>query len=491
MAFASLPPSLDTRLWVQVPVIVLHPPYTKVAISLPELVRQTNAFSVKRRAGCQPTLKRSRPKELYLEYNVVCHESYSDPRGHDVQVQFDLSQVEETQDAKRLDVRVSCSCVAPGTMVKMADGTERPIEQVQVGDWVITHKGRSREVLATMSRPAAEGEIAWEVKSEGYRDPLVVSDDHPLGVVRGHEICACGCGEPLSPLGYRNITFRQRWARKFIKGHYRRGEATPDTLSGGRFGWKRPFELLHRECLYLPRIEWAGTKETSLELASLAGYYLAEGHAILHPKRKGRWGNEINCTKSSLVTVNDTQYRAYWVVFTLNQNERETLAADIQAKVHCLYGDGVPVIIQDHVSKKTGHKWLTVTVKHSGLAAQLVELCGHGGANKHLGREILSWYPAAIRELVGSYALGDGYVGDDNQSVFSISRSLISQVSMFLFSQGVWHNWTYHRKKGTRSTQFRLNWNYRQYPQVLDTMQGRMREEDRARAKGYTDKPHA
>jgi hypothetical protein len=112
MAFASLPSSLDTRLWVQVPVIVLHPPYTKVAISLPELVRQTNAFSVKRRAGCQPTLKRSRPKELYLEYNVVCHESYSDPRGHDVQVQFDLSQVEETQDAKRLDVRVSCSCPA-------------------------------------------------------------------------------------------------------------------------------------------------------------------------------------------------------------------------------------------------------------------------------------------------------------------------------------------------------------------------------------------
>jgi len=111
MAFASLS-SLDTALWVQVPIVVLRPPYTKVAISLPELVRQTNAFSVKRRAGCNATLKRSRPKELYLEYNVVCHESYSDPRGHDVQVQFDLSQVEETQDAKRLDVRVSCSCPA-------------------------------------------------------------------------------------------------------------------------------------------------------------------------------------------------------------------------------------------------------------------------------------------------------------------------------------------------------------------------------------------
>ena len=114
MAFSRPPTSLSEsgRTWVTIPVIVLRPPYTKVAISLPELIRQTNAFSVKRRAGCNPALKKSRPKDLYLEYKVVCHENYSDPAGHDVQVQFDLSQVEKTQDAKRLDVRCSCSCPA-------------------------------------------------------------------------------------------------------------------------------------------------------------------------------------------------------------------------------------------------------------------------------------------------------------------------------------------------------------------------------------------
>lgn len=112
MAFAALPPHLANKLWVTIPVIKLQPPYTKVAISLPELIRQTNAFSVKRRAGCEPTLIKSRPKELFLEYKVVCHENYSDPRGHDVQVQFDLSQVEKTQDAKTLDVRCNCSCPA-------------------------------------------------------------------------------------------------------------------------------------------------------------------------------------------------------------------------------------------------------------------------------------------------------------------------------------------------------------------------------------------
>ena len=35
--------------WVTIPVLVMRPPYTKVAISLPDLIRQTNAFSVKRR----------------------------------------------------------------------------------------------------------------------------------------------------------------------------------------------------------------------------------------------------------------------------------------------------------------------------------------------------------------------------------------------------------------------------------------------------------
>ncbi len=99
-------------IWVTIPLCYVSAPFTKVAISLPELIRDTNAFSVKRRAGCEPTLTKSRPKELFLEYKVVCHENYSDPRGHDVQVQFDLSQVEKTQDAKRLDVRCNCSCPA-------------------------------------------------------------------------------------------------------------------------------------------------------------------------------------------------------------------------------------------------------------------------------------------------------------------------------------------------------------------------------------------
>ena len=488
MTFSRLPESLSegSGLWVTIPVMVLRPPYTKVAISLPSLLRQTNAFSVKRRPGCEARLKRSRPKELFLEYNVTCHEKDSDPAGHDVQVQFNLEDVEKTQDAKRLDVRCSCSCVAPGTMIKMADGTEKPIEQIQVGDWVITHKGRARQVTAIMSRPARDGERAWETKAEGYRDPLILSDDHPLGVIRGHELCACGCGEPLSPMGYKNVTFRQRWARKFIKGHYRRGEDSPDVLSQGKFNWKVPFELVNRECLYFPKIAWTGTEAIDLNFASLTGYYLAEGHVPASIKKKGRWGNELTCEKSEIISYEGNDYRVRNVIFTLNQNERFTLAADIEFKAKEFCGSNVEIKTENHESGRD--KWLTVTVKDKHLAAMLIRAVGRGSLKKKLSQWVLGWSPESMMALVSSYALGDGYLSDDSQSVFSVSRDLISQISMFLFSLGIWHGWTYHRKKGTKNTQFRLNWNYRDYPRLFEEMKSRMREEDKARASERLEK---
>src|SRR5271170_7986702 len=84
----------------------------KTAISLPELVRQTNSFSKKYRGGCQPKLLDSNPKALFLHYNVKCNKEDSDPAGHDVRVQFDVTKVQESAKAKDLDIQVQCSCPA-------------------------------------------------------------------------------------------------------------------------------------------------------------------------------------------------------------------------------------------------------------------------------------------------------------------------------------------------------------------------------------------
>jgi hypothetical protein len=84
----------------------------KTAISLPDLVRETNAFSRKYRPGCVAKLLDSNPKALFLHYNVKCNKEDSDPAGHDVRVQFDVTKVQESQQAKDLDIQCSCSCPA-------------------------------------------------------------------------------------------------------------------------------------------------------------------------------------------------------------------------------------------------------------------------------------------------------------------------------------------------------------------------------------------
>lgn len=98
--------------FITIPLFLTEKPHTKTAISLPEIIRQTNSFSKKYRPGCVPTLLDSNPKALFLHYNVKCNKEESDPAGHDVRVQFDVTKVQETQQAKDLDIQVQCSCPA-------------------------------------------------------------------------------------------------------------------------------------------------------------------------------------------------------------------------------------------------------------------------------------------------------------------------------------------------------------------------------------------
>jgi hypothetical protein len=100
------------RLTITIPLFLTDKPHTKTAITLPELIRETNSFSKKYRPGCAPTLLDSNPKALFLHYNVKCNKEDSDPAGHDVRVQFDVTKVRDSQQAKDLDVQVSCSCPA-------------------------------------------------------------------------------------------------------------------------------------------------------------------------------------------------------------------------------------------------------------------------------------------------------------------------------------------------------------------------------------------
>jgi hypothetical protein len=100
------------RMWMSIPLQHLASKKYKVAFSIKELAQASNDFSKKYVGGCTPSLIKSEPKKLFMHYRVTCTKADSDPKGHEVRVQFDLSKIDTSSTINNLDVRVSCSCPA-------------------------------------------------------------------------------------------------------------------------------------------------------------------------------------------------------------------------------------------------------------------------------------------------------------------------------------------------------------------------------------------
>ena len=104
-------PKQPEEVWVSIPLPYLAVSRYKIALNIRELTTLTNQFSLKYVKGCVPTLIRSLPKELSMQYRVKCQKEDSDPAGHEVRVKFDISQV--TKDTTLNDLQVRCSCTCP------------------------------------------------------------------------------------------------------------------------------------------------------------------------------------------------------------------------------------------------------------------------------------------------------------------------------------------------------------------------------------------
>ena len=103
---------MTDRTWITIPLSKLAGLNYKIAISIKDLVNQSNAFSKKYVGGCTPSLIKSNPKKLFMQYKVRCTKADSDPQGHEVRIQFDISKVTTTSNINNLDVKCSCSCPA-------------------------------------------------------------------------------------------------------------------------------------------------------------------------------------------------------------------------------------------------------------------------------------------------------------------------------------------------------------------------------------------
>jgi hypothetical protein len=73
-------------------------------------------------------------------------------------------------------VQLIGDCFPAGTMIRMADGTEKPIEAVQIGDKVISHFGKSRVVTDTIAKDY-DGDLVY-VRGKGSPREVGATPDH-------------------------------------------------------------------------------------------------------------------------------------------------------------------------------------------------------------------------------------------------------------------------------------------------------------------------
>jgi hypothetical protein len=295
---------------------------------------------------------------------------------------------------------LSMGCFTPGTPVTMADGRWVPIEEVVPGDMVLTHKGRTREVLNKQIHIGR-----WNMRRidvVGLPDSIQATDNHPFFVIRSAKVCACGCGEPLT--GRSKEAPIRRMTKRFKLGHQLR-ILNPNGSYSLEEKRRRVAQLAECDQLVVEKVKAADLKagdyvvfpklkdevvaDPGVGKARLLGYFLAEGSFL---KRKG-----VACE----------------VQFNFSMQEKDTFVAEVTSLLRQEFPQANEPWVQErsdrnlcvvHMTGKSAVNWF----KYHG---------GEYGHRKHLSVEAIRWSAEAHLNLIGAWINGDGNKHSSGSSI--------------------------------------------------------------------------
>lgn len=312
------------------------------------------------------------------------------------------------------DIKVMCECIGEGSRVLTSDGVKK-IEDIEVGDEVVTHKGNFKKVKFKNEREVRKDEDVYKLDIKGYPEPLMLTEDHEVLVKRGNEECLCGCGYEFDITKMYETKSRDMvWNRKWKRGHYRRDKKLEDN-SGGVYKWVKVRNLRKKDVLLIPKIdeykETMGNSGIDNDYARLLGYYLAEGSLM--------GGNE----------------RDSGIKLTLNQNEVDSLGKDIKDICNRLDLN----VTENFVKQDDGRKWVDYNIFGKRIARECKRFCGEYSRKKKINKEIFGWSKDNKLNFLAGYVLGDGhvYISSGQVVVDTSSIDLVHQIHYLLASVGI------------------------------------------------------
>ena len=279
------------------------------------------------------------------------------------------------------------SCFPSGTRIRMADGSERPIEQVKLLDRVVTAGGGVSRVLRTMVRDEEQGLVRLVLWGHSH---LRMTDEHPVltsrGFVMARELVE---GDEVAMPRYMSA---QRGAiapeEHVLNPNHR-------VVRGNRWQGLPGRRGLSASAHVLP-----GKIDLDPEFGRLVGLFLAEG----------------SCDSSK-------------VTWTYALHESDTLARET---VDLLANYGVDA----HLRLVPEHHTSKVVVHGTAWTRLLSSLCGNGSGLKRLHPDLTSGPPDFLEAVLDGWLDGDGHVRPDgSREGITISADLA--LGMFDIAQAL------------------------------------------------------
>jgi intein/homing endonuclease len=252
------------------------------------------------------------------------------------------------------DPAFSMGCFTAGHFVTMDNGTTKLLEDVVVGDRVITHLG-NRSAVTALSRKLYTGKLfRFDART---LNPIEATGNHPFFVLR------------------------REHARKGSTKVYRRKD--PAEIDAGAAEWVNANDLRIGDYFVTPAPVDVETDDyVTPALARFLGYYCAEGHLRMTPE--GRY-----CSITLTCNVADQ---------AVKEVPELCRALDIDStKVHFRPSD-----VTD--------KCVSIVIADPWLAYQCHLHCGKLAKTKRLSPELMTWELELQKLFLGAYISGDGCV---------------------------------------------------------------------------------
>jgi len=282
------------------------------------------------------------------------------------------------------DNYVMAHCFVRDTMILMADGTEKPIQDIRIGDDVITHLGRVRKVTAVMSRAVDEEMVEIEPAS---LPSMLVTKEHPFAVIREDESWC---------------KHNREW-QKCIYGLSKRCSTWGCKTNGAEPQFVFAGELKKGDRTFTPSLRLVRESGFAAEAMRLLGYYVAEGRVDHNSHRREQAS----------------------VRFSIAREESETIGANICRLMGSCFG----VYSHGEFSNPDSGGY-TLSFASDRAAEWFLRHAGCGSKIKRLSAEVMYSSPDIQKELLLGWADGDGEF-NESKRLLRISTS-----SPYLASQG-------------------------------------------------------